>query len=136
MMSPPALRCTNWVKAWSISSLFLASKISSVGGISTPKIFAVCRLRMNSNFVDCSTGDGKHNRNRAGGRFGGERRRGGKRRCDHRHLTLHQIGSECGKAVVAFLGPAIFDDDVVTLEVAGFRQSLAKCHEMLPARLR
>src|SRR5262245_26384227 len=29
-MSPPALRCTSWVNAWSISSLFLASKISIV----------------------------------------------------------------------------------------------------------
>src|SRR5262249_57942486 len=50
--------------------------------------------------------DGKRDRNRAGGRFGGERRRGALRRCDQRHLTLHQIGSERGKAVVAFLGPA------------------------------
>jgi hypothetical protein len=36
------------------------------------------------------------------------------------------------KAVVAFLGPTIFDDDVVALEVAGFRKSLAKCSLVRP----
>jgi hypothetical protein len=39
------------------------------------------------------------------------------------------------KAVVAFLGPTIFDDDVVALEVAGFRKSLAKCSLVRPRGL-
>ena len=37
-------------------SITSSARATSIGGISRPKIFAVCRLMTNSNLVDCSTG--------------------------------------------------------------------------------
>src|SRR5262249_56970779 len=49
--------------------------------------------------------------------------RGSKASCDdYRHLTTNQINCERGQPIVLALGRAMFDDDVLTFDVASFLQ--------------
>ena len=46
---------------------------------------------------------------------------------DHSHLGLHQIGGEGRKPIVLIRGFAIFDFDILAVDVAGLRQPAVKC---------
>ena len=48
---------------------------------------------------------------------------------DHVDLAADQVSGQRWQSVVADLGPAVFDRDVLALEVAGFAQSLAERSE-------
>ena len=41
-------------------------------------------------------------------------------RGDHGHLSPHQIGRQSRKSVVVILRPAVFDGDILVLDVASF----------------
>src|SRR5262245_32934540 len=86
--------------------------------------------------LDRIVSDAKRDGYRACGGFRGERCRSRKRRCDHHHLPLHEIGRQSRQALVSLLGPAIFDRDVVAVDVAVVCQALTKGRETLRARLR
>src|SRR5215831_569203 len=43
-------------------------------------------------------------------------------RSDHGHLATHKIGRKCRQTIVATLGEAILDCDVLALDVASFFQ--------------
>ena len=45
-------------------------------------------------------------------------------RDDHGHLTADQIGRQRRQSIVLALGPAVFDRDVLALDIAGFVQAL------------
>ena len=47
-------------------------------------------------------------------------------RDDYRHLTAHQLGRQRRQLIVLPFGPAVFDRDVVPLDITGFRQALAE----------
>src|SRR5215510_343221 len=51
-------------------------------------------------------------------------------RSDHRHLTAYQIGCEVGQYVVLVLRPAIFDHNILALDVAGFTKALPECGQI------
>jgi len=39
---------------------------------------------------------------------------------------MNQIGRQRRQPITSALGPAVFDDDVAALDIAGFRESLAE----------
>jgi hypothetical protein len=43
---------------------------------------------------------------------------------DHVHASLDEIGGKRRQAIVLKFGPAIFDADVLALDVSGFAESL------------
>ena len=45
---------------------------------------------------------------------------------DHVDLAADEIGGQCGQPIIAALRPAVFDRHVLSLDVAGFAQSLAE----------
>ena len=64
-------------------------------------------------------------RNSRGRRLCRERRRSAGRG-NHGHLTMNQIGHHRRQPITLILRPAVFDRDVLALDVAGFAQPLAK----------
>src|SRR5262249_58675277 len=57
---------------------------------------------------------------------------GGRAGCDnHRNPTVDEVGSHLPQPVISTSRPTVFDDDVLTLNVAGFIQAPMKCgHEL------
>ena len=47
-------------------------------------------------------------------------------RCNHSDLATNQIDRHCGQSIILALCPAIFDHDVLAVDVARFVQALAK----------
>src|SRR5262249_47029333 len=47
-------------------------------------------------------------------------------RDNHAHLTTNQIGCQCRQSIAVPFRPAVFDRHVAALDIAGFRQALAK----------
>ena len=45
---------------------------------------------------------------------------------DHVDLAADEIGGQCGQPIIAALRPAVFDRHVLSLDIAGFAQSLAE----------
>src|SRR5258705_9979396 len=69
----------------------------------------------------------EYDRDCGGCRFGCERR-GIASGCDnHSHLTTSQLGRERRQAIILALGPAIFDCDVLALDISEFLQPLLEC---------
>ena len=51
----------------------------------------------------------------------------GCRRChDHVDLAADEVGGQCGQPIIAALRPAVFDRHILSLDIAGFAQSLAE----------
>ena len=59
-------------------------------------------------------------RNRRGRRLCRQRRRSAAGRGNHGHLTANQIGRQRRQSIVLAVRPAIFDRDVLALDIAGF----------------
>src|SRR5262249_15937835 len=68
---------------------------------------------------------GKNDWYRPGGRLSRQRRTGIGEDCGN--LTGDQISGKRRSSIGLLLGPAIFDRDVLTLDVAGFLQTLTEC---------
>ena len=47
-------------------------------------------------------------------------------RHDHVDLAADEIGGQCGQPIIATLRPAVFDRHILSLDIAGFAQSLAE----------
>ncbi|HEX3410283.1 MAG TPA: hypothetical protein VHT00_01080 [Stellaceae bacterium] len=45
---------------------------------------------------------------------------------DHVDLAADEIGGQCRQSIIAALRPAVFDRHVLSLDIAGFAQSLAE----------
>ena len=45
---------------------------------------------------------------------------------DHVDLAADEVGGQCGQPIIVALRPAVFDRHVLSLDVAGFAQSLAE----------
>ena len=45
---------------------------------------------------------------------------------DHIDLAADEVGGQCGQPIIAALRPAVFDRHVLSLDIAGFAQSLAE----------
>ena len=58
--------------------------------------------------------------------FAAQCRRACRRRGDHVDLAADEIGGQRRQPIVVVLCPAVFDRDVLALDVAGVAQSLAK----------
>jgi hypothetical protein len=71
--------------------------------------------------------DREHDGNRDRRCLGRECRGGTDRRDNRAHLTTHQIGRHRRQAIILTFRPAIFDCDVLSFDVAGVFQALAKC---------
>ena len=69
-------------------------------------------------------------RDRRGRGFRRERRRVAALGHDHVDLAGDEVGGQCGQAIKVALGPAVFDRHVLTLDIAGFAQSLAESSEL------
>ena len=61
---------------------------------------------------------------------------GGFRRDDHGDPSANQIGRQRRQPIDLILGPAVFDRDVLALDIAGFLQALAKCAQTIRDRVR
>jgi len=70
-----------------------------------------------------------HDRNRAACRLGRERRRRSPRD-DHIDIETHQFSCQLSEAFVVATGRSIFEDEVLTLDIAAFAQSLLKRAEI------
>jgi hypothetical protein len=78
---------------------------------------------------DRVTDASEDDRDRRGGILRGQRRCRGDGR-DHINLAADEIRGQSGQPIVIALRPAVFDRDVLALDVAGFVQSLEECsHE-------
>ena len=66
-------------------------------------------------------------RDRRGGRFGRKRRRDSSGRDDHGDLSVNQFGRQLRQSIDLIFGPAVFDRDVLALDIAGFLQATVKC---------
>src|SRR5262249_48906130 len=75
--------------------------------------------------LDRVTPGREYDRNRRGRRFGRQRRRCGSRG-DDGDLLLNQIGRQRWQSVIVVFRPAILDGRVLTVDVAGFLQTLAE----------
>jgi hypothetical protein len=53
-----------------------------------------------------------------------ERRSGATWGDDHVHLAANQIGGQRWQSIVSILGPAVFDRDILALQIAGLFQPL------------
>src|SRR6516162_8357723 len=58
------------------------------------------------------------------------------RRKNQVHLAADEIGGQCGQPIVMVLGPAVFDREILTFDIAGFVQSLAKGSQLWCERCR
>src|SRR5215467_10568850 len=94
------------------------------------------RLRLVTSPSFTGISDSKHDRDRVCRRLRGQRRRRGERGGDHSRLTLHEIGGERGEPLVALLGPAIFDRDVLPFDITALGEPLAQCEVPGPAASR
>ena len=56
--------------------------------------------------------------------FRRQRRRGAATRRDHVDLAADEVGRQCGQPIIVALGPPVFDRHVLSLDIAGFAQSL------------
>ena len=45
---------------------------------------------------------------------------------DHVDLAADEVGGQCGQPIIATLRPAVFDRHILSLDIAGFAQSLAE----------
>jgi hypothetical protein len=68
----------------------------------------------------------KHYRNLAGRRLCGPCLGKSTGRCNHVHLATDQIGRQRRQSIVLIVGPAIFNGDILPLDIAGFDQTLQK----------
>src|SRR5262249_57381492 len=59
---------------------------------------------------------------------------GGTHRDNDSHLTAYEIGYQHRQSIVVALGPAIFDDHVAALDIAGFAQSFTDRRHHMSAR--
>src|SRR5206468_1532134 len=75
----------------------------------------------------------ENDRNGLSRRFGGDRRRQAAGRDDHGDLALDQLGGELRQQVRAAFGPAVFDREVLTVDVAAFLQALAESFDEMRA---
>jgi hypothetical protein len=67
--------------------------------------------------------DRKHDRDCSGRGLRCERRGSAADRDDHGHLPLDEIGSQRRQSIVMAVGPAIFDRNVLALDIATFAQA-------------
>jgi PAS domain S-box-containing protein len=72
------------------------------------------------------TASGEHDRNRTGRRLGSERWWGANRD-DHGNPAADKIDCQCRKAIVLVLRPAIFDRQILSLNIADFRETPPDC---------
>ena len=63
---------------------------------------------------------------RRGCGLGRHRRSGAAGRDDHGHLAAHQFGGERRQPIELSLGPAVFDRQILALDLTGLLQALAK----------
>src|SRR5262245_61727177 len=70
--------------------------------------------------------DTKDNGDRTGCRFGGASTNLDTRCCNHAYLAADQIGRQFRQPIELTFGPAIFDGDITTFDIAGFRQPLTE----------
>ena len=71
----------------------------------------------------------RHRRRRSGSsrsRFSPPAPQGCRRVDDHVDLAADEIGGQCGQPIIVALRPAVFDRHVLSLDVAGFAQSLVE----------
>ena len=71
--------------------------------------------------------DGEHNGDCRSRRLGGARHGGALDCGDHADSSAHQFGRQRRQPIVLILGPAVFDGDVLALDIAGVLEGLAKC---------
>src|SRR5262249_44483558 len=64
--------------------------------------------------------------NRRGCGLGRQHRNGTPGRDDHGHLPANQVTRQGRQSIQVIIGPAILDDDVLTLDKASFFEALAK----------
>ena len=101
---------------------------SRFGPISTFKMLTPVRLppgRFRLVTSPNSTGSNRYredDRNRCGRRLCGQRRRSAIRD-DHGHLAAHQIGRQRRQSIVLAVRPAVFDRDVLALDITGLFQA-------------
>ena len=82
----------------------------------------------NETSLDCVAAANGDDRYRASGRFGCYRRSAASD--DHIHMEVHQFGCQGRHYIKLTPPPAIFDSDVLTLDMAGFLKALAKCAQI------
>src|SRR5262249_20787275 len=85
--------------------------------------------------LDRVTPGREYNRNRRGRRFGRQRRRCGGRG-DDGDLLLNQIDRQRWQSVILAVRPAVLDRHVLTLDVAGFLQTLPEPSHHRPVAVR
>src|SRR5262249_30880167 len=74
---------------------------------------------------------GEHDRNCRCRLFGCQRGPDASRRSDDADLMPNQVADECRQSIVLTLGPAIFDRNVLPLDVSALLQSLMECRECI-----
>src|SRR5439155_16939460 len=86
--------------------------------------------------LDWVQAEAEDNRNRLGCRLGRECHGRAARRSNDSHTAADEIGHQFRNSRKVVLCPAVFDCDVLTLDVAGFAQSFAESREQTRHRLR
>jgi hypothetical protein len=61
--------------------------------------------------------------------LGGKRRGRRTHRRDHRDRPADQLGSGRRQSIDVIVGPAIFDHEVLSLDIAGFAEASAECRQ-------
>ena len=114
--------------AWGTSSDSSSSRlgISSTVRMLTPVRLPPGRARLATRpRLDRVAADDEDDRDRRGCAFRRECRRGAARH-DHVDLAADEVGGQCGQPIIVTLRPAVFDRHVLSLDIAGFAQSLAE----------
>jgi hypothetical protein len=64
-----------------------------------------------------------------GGLLRGRHLEGAAARDDHVYLAADKLGGQFGQTIVPALRPAVFDRDVLPIDIAGFAQATPQCGE-------
>ena len=84
--------------------------------------------------LDRVFGEDEHDGDRRGCRLGRERRSVGA--CDdYGDLPANQLGRQCRQSIVLTLGPAVFDRNVLALDIAGLLEALVKYAQTVRERV-
>jgi hypothetical protein len=79
---------------------------------------------------------GEDDGDRCGCCLGRQRQRGISNRRDHRDRVVNQFGGQHRQSIHFVLGPAVFDRDVLTLDIAGILEALAKYAQTIGVHVR
>ncbi len=114
--------------AWGTSSESSSSRlgISSVAMMLTPVRLPPGRARLATRPARPGRRRRKDDRDRRGRVFCRQCRRSAAAGRDHVDLAADEIGGQCGQPIIVALRPAVFDRHVLSLDIAGFAQSLAE----------